>query len=513
MKKLSEDELLLEQLRINGMEDSYRALKAQIDAERNITSEDILEGNSSPISEYHGLTDQMKEKIKKIMESMKENKEVDDRDEKDTLDEKEGKEELSEDKKKEFEEKQREKGQDKEENDEKKDDSELEEDKKEKDEDNKTKKEETPKKDDYLAELKRLHKMKIVDYKEQLKSDRVDVDRYFITMMALERRLNRQRASFIKEYGSEELIHLENEYIREEQRYKKTLNKNMENALFSLRQLDEKLDSILDRMQDLQKYLEDGNISLEEYNDEINALEKDKLDTLWQINKLNPELLEEKQENIELRRKIEARATTSKIEKEKNRDLTSYNKSHKKSLESSEKKQEGVAKDAHQSMKENIEKELYKKEKRINEIQNEISGIDISSPEGKKRAWDLSGEYQTLLDSTNRLKEQYDSIEKNMGANVQSYADLREPEEQRRENVEKLEKNREDLDPEKQDESFIAQIVDQVKETPETPERAQEVVDDMNKIAEEAKEEQESKEKENDETEPPTLWNRRKKPF
>jgi len=512
MEKLSEDEMLLEHLRVNGMADSYRALKAQIDAEKSITSEDILENSSNPISEYNGLTDQMREKIKKIIDSLKENKEIDDRDEKDTLDEKDGKEELSKDKKNEVEEKQRENGKEKEENQEKQnDDKELDEEKKEKNQDNK--KEEIPKMDEYLSDLKRLHKMRIVDYKDQMRKDDPRVDKYFITMMYLQKSVNRQRQAFIKEYGSEELNKLENEYLKEELKYEKTLNKNMDKDLAKLKQLDAKLDSILDKMQTFQKSLKDGSMSLEQYNYEIDALEDDKLDTLWQINRINPGLIEEKQENIKTRELYEKKATTASVEKARKKDMTPQNKEKSSILEYNEKKQDGVAEEIHEEMKDTLGKNIYDKEKRLDDLRKKLKGVDITTPDGKKEALEIIGEIQTLESQKMSEEKQVDNLEKNMDADVQNYSDLKSPEEEREDVTEEFENMTENIKPEEVSDGLMAELRNQALEDPSTPQQAEEYLDNINEISEDAGKMQDDKEKEADESEAPTLFSIRKRPY
>jgi hypothetical protein len=95
--------------------------------------------------------------------------ETNDREENDTLDEKGGKEELDEDKKKEVDERKRKNGETEEIEEteyKEKDDEKLEEKKEDKIE---GKNEETPKKDEYLAMIKKLHEMKMPCVEDFLK--------------------------------------------------------------------------------------------------------------------------------------------------------------------------------------------------------------------------------------------------------------------------------------------------------------------------------------------------------
>lgn len=513
--EINADEML-EWAKMNGMNMSYGQAKDLVSDENNDIDLDkwFEENNVAPIGEYESLTKKMKAKINEIISSLQEEKETqmmdesNDRDEKDTLDEKEGKEELDADKKKEVEEKTRKNSEEIDEDKEKQDKSQEENEK-----DKETEEVETPKKDEYLAKVKKLHEMKLKDYKDQMRKDEVRVDKYFITMMYLQRSINRQRGAFIKEYGAEELTHIENEYLKEELKYEKTLNIRMEKDLSKLRQLDRKLDSILDKMKGLQKGLKDGNISLEEYNDEIENLEKDKLDTLWQINRLNPDLIEQKQEKIKTREFYEKQTTTAEINKERKRDMTPENKKKVETLEYNEKKQKGVAKEVHEDMKEMMEKDIDDKEKRLDELRRELKGVDITTADGKKEALEIIGEIQTLEAQKMSEEKQFDKLEKNMDTNTQSYSDLKESEIERREATDDYEESVQDVNPSEVSDDLMSQLKNQALEDPSTPEQAEEYLDNLNEISEDAEKEQEENEIETDETEPPTLWNRRKRPF
>ncbi len=483
----------------------------------NITEqdfEDFLKDSNNPIGEYESLTKKMRVKIQEIISSLKEEniKEVtesDETEEKDNLDELDGKEELDADKKEEVTKKRK---QEKRKQSQDEDDKKLEE-KEEKAEENKEEKEaqEVPRKDEYLAKVKKLHDMKIVDYKEQLRKDNTNVDKYFITMMYLQRNINRQRDAFVKEYGIEELSAIENQYLKEELKYEKTLNIRMEKDLIRLRALDQKLDSILDKMQALQNSLEMGSMSLEDYNDEINSLEKDKLDTLWQINRLNPGLLEEKQENLKLRDKYERKTTTAKIEKERKKEMTSENKAKESALNYSDKKQDGMAEMVHEDMKDVISRDITQKEERLYELRKKLKEVNIETPEGKKQALELIGEIQTLEAQKLSQEKQMQNLEKNMEAGAQSYGDLETSEKEREHVTEEFEEMTDNINPSEMSTDLMSQLKSQALEDPSTPEQAEEYLDNINEISEDA--EKEEKEQTNDENEPPTLWDRRKRPY
>ena len=521
MKEYNEigTEEMLEWAKMNGMNLSEGQAKELVSEQKNdIDMDEWFKANGiNPIGEYDNLAKRMKDKLKTIMDSLKDNEheldeQDDDRDSTDTLDEKDGKEELDADKKKEVEENKKEKnkkGDVVEETDEdnKKEDPEEEKEKSDQEGQEQT---ETPKKDEYLAMVKKLHEMRIVDYKDQMKKDDPRKDKYFKTMIYLQRDVNRQRAAFIKEYGAEELTQLENQYLKEELKYEKTLNIRMERDLSKLRELDEKLDAILDRMQVLQKSLEDGNIDLEEYNDEINGLEKDKLDTLWAINRLNPELLEEKQENINDRDKFER--LQSPVNIQKNKAMTAENKAKMQKMAYDEKKQDGMAEKINDSMKDAITTDIDEKEKRLDELRNELQGIDIKSADGKKRALEIIGEIQTLESQKAAQEEQYENLEKNMGAGVQSYGDLEAAEVERQSDTEEFTEAYEEIDPADVSDDLMTQLRNQALEDPSTPEQAEEYLDGLEEATEEIAESKEKDGPEDDDN-APSLFNRRKRPY
>lgn len=485
-----DDEEIAKLLEMRGMAQSAREVRANSQEVKPVDVNDIID--KSPISEYESLSDKMKAKIKKVLESLGE--ESSEREEKETLDEKEGKEELDPEKKKELDKIKREKG---EIEDDKKDKESEEVEEKDADKEE-SKEEETPKKDEYLAKLKKLHKMKIVDYKYQMKTDEVDVDRYYISMMVIQKNLNRQRASYIKEYGAEELVALENQYLQEENKYKRTLINNMEVALAKLRALDEKLDAILDEMSKLQQQLEDESISIDTYNDRINVLEKDKLDTLWQINRLNPELLEEKQENLKFREKLEKRMTTASIEKQKTKDMSSLNKARTTGIKYDEKAQDGVVQKANDKRELEIKEAIDEKAQRLDEIRNELKELDMNKPEDRKKAGLLIEEYHTLTESKLALEKQQEALDKNMKSAIEDYGDLKNSEEKREASTSEFSENVKEIDFSEQTPDFMKQYIDDVIPEPTNPSEARELLDNMNKITEEAREEQEKIEPEED---------------
>ena len=533
-KDIGVDELL-EWAKLNHMVMSESKAKEIIDVENAGKDIDAFEeyidldewykenGYESPIGEYESLSKKMKKKINDIVKSMEEKdekeleNETDDRDEKDTLDEKDGKEELDEDKKKEVEEREKENGEDS------KEDKETGEDEKEnevdvrEDKNTEAKNEEELNKAEYLARVKKLHEMRLVEYKNELKKDDVNVDKHFVNMIYLQRAVNRDRQHYVKKFGEEgikELAELENKYVKEELKYEKTIYQRHEKDLASLRRLDEKLDRIMDKMESLQNGLEKGNISVNDYNEEIKALEKDKVETLWEINKLNPELIQQKQDRNVKRDEYERSITSKNMGKMPQNNLSKENNEKQKELEMGEKKQQGVAKKVKDNVMDSLEKGIDEKERRLDELKEHLKDIDVTTPKGKEEAISIINEISSLQAQQKAQQEQSENLDKNMKSGEVNYSDIKASETERIDDTEKMQETIEKIDPNNTSTDIMEQLVSQTVEDPDTPEQADEYLDNMQKIAEDAKKETEEKEEEKEEDDnEPTLWNRRKRPF
>lgn len=493
------------------------ALEEYIDLDKFYA--ELNSGNA--IGEYENFSKKMKAKINKLIKSLEEKDEKEleeetDRDEKDTLDEKEGKEELTKEKKEEVEKKKEENGKetkDKEEEEKDKPEVEVKEDK-----ENEAKTEEELSKAAYLARVKKLHEMRLVEYKDELKKDDVKVDRHFTNMIYLQRGINRDRQNYVKKFGEDgikELAELENKYVKKELEYEKAIYTRHQKDIARLHQLDQKLDKIMDKMESLQNALEDKHIDSEDYAKEIESLEKDKLDTLWQINKLNPELIQQKQDRNIKRDEYERIVTSKNMGKIPENNLSKENNKKMKDVELKERKQEGVAGRVQDNMLDNLQNDIDEKEKRLDELKAHLKDIDISTSKGKEEAKSVINEIYTLQAQQKSSQEQAENLETNMKAGVADYSDIKSPETERVDDTEKMQDTLEDIGTSDSTTDFYAQLVNQTVEDPDTPEQADEYMDNMEKIAEDAKKEQEEKEetREEDEGNEPSLFNRRKRPF
>lgn len=482
---------------------------------------ELNSGNA--IGEYENFSKKMKAKINKLIKSLEEKDEKEleeetDRDEKDTLDEKEGKEELTKEKKEEVEKKKEENGKKNEDKDKEEEEKEEPEVEVKEDKENEAKTEEELSKAEYLARVKKLHEMRLVEYKDELKKDDVKVDRHFTNMIYLQRGINRDRQNYVKKFGEEgikELAELENKYVKKELEYEKAIYTIHQKDIARLHQLDQKLDKIMDKLESLQNALEDKHINSEDYAKEIESLEKDKLDTLWQINKLNPELIQQKQDRNIKRDEYERIVTSKNMGKTPENNLSKENNKKMKDIEIKESKQEGVPGKAKDNTLKNMQENIDKEEKRLDELKAHVKDVDISTPKGKEEVNSIAKEIYTLQAQQKSTQEQAEDLEANMKAGVADYSDIKGPETERADDTEKMQDTLEDIGTLDSTTDFYAQLVNQIVEDPDTPEQADEFMDNMEKIAEDAKKEQEEKEetREEDEENVPSLFNRRNKPF
>lgn len=492
------------------MYEKKNTIEDEID--NDIDLDDWFKLNSmTPIGEYENLSKRIRVKVKDIIASLKEKDEKelsDDRDEKDNLDELEGKEELDEDKKKEVKEKKKELGEEPEEEIKNKEqEKETVEENKEKDNKDKELKD-----DPYLAKVERLHQMRLRELKYELKKDDVAFDKHFVRMIYLQREVNKEKAAYIKEHDIKELSDLENSYLKEELKYEKTLSIRRERDITKLRDLDTKLDSIMDKMASLQYSLEKEQLTTEEYNEKINSLEDEKLETLYQINKLNPELLQEKQDRAKGMDDYERRKSRENPYVEK-KIVSETNREKEQKLEDAEIGRYGKPKEVKQNTTATLQKDIDEKERRLDELRKHLKGIDITTSKGKKEAIDVISEIQTLESQKMSQEKQLNNLEENMAQGVTNYSDLEESEKNREENVQKMEEKDNNIDPNDISNDMMEQLRNAAISDPNTPEQAEEYLDKMQKVTEDVKKSSEEQEKQDDDIEPPSLWSKKKKQF
>ncbi|MDD2627917.1 MAG: hypothetical protein PHD20_03425, partial [Clostridia bacterium] len=393
-----------------------------------------LEENAiNPIGEYENISKRLSKKIALIINSLSEDKkekieevlkEIEDREEKDSLDEREGKERLRVNKD-EIEEIQEIK-EDKTVEAEREDKEEIAKEESKKDEEKQQNEDgKLPEKDIYLAKVRKLHDMRIREYKHEMRNKEVGIDKHFVAMIYLQKEINQNRDAFIKEHGAEELVAIENKNVREELKYKKTLNIKMDRSLKELKELENKLDKVIKEMEILENKLNKGEMKEEEYNDRVKVLEKDKVECLWEINKVNPVLLSEKNEMQIEREDYEKRVSPKNIKKEK--DLEKGTKSKIIDIEQTEEKQQGVAERTKEDIQKQMQENIDNKEKELEALRSRLKKIDITSQNGKKEALDINIKIQTLLNQKMAQEKQSKNIEENMKRGIKDFSDIDDP--------------------------------------------------------------------------------------
>lgn len=456
-----DDNVLEEYFKMNGFNLDRRDIENLTRDEGKDIEVDLdkfLEEQGSPIGEYKSKKDKlkemiaeikkMKEDIKKEKEKVKEEKEnIDDRDEKDTLDEKDGKEELDNDKKektdkaKEEEDKDKElagdddgraiekEGNKKEEKDERQEDLED----KEKDEGKATESKEVDPKQVYLNKVRKLHQLKMIDYRDRIrKADDIAVDKGFITMILLQRQISKERAAYIKTYGEVELIELENDCAIAEARQEKKLLGRMDSELDRGQGLNKRLDDVMFKLEVLEEEMSRNKNIDEVYDDYVSDLQylnKEKANIMWEINKLNPHVTEKKQDVLKEREAIEKRV--SPMNREEYKDKSAYNQAMENKINKMEKNQEGVSKEANEKLAETLGRKIEDTQIRLKENERKIRKyLEAYGKDGKAYPQKERAEMEALIIERHNLQSSIatdtkskEDLEKNMDNRRKDYGD------------------------------------------------------------------------------------------
>ena len=456
-----DDNVLEEYFKMNGFNLDRRDIENLTRDEGKDIEVDLdkfLEEQGSPIGEYKSKKDKlkemiaeikkMKEDIKKEKEKVKEEKEnIDDRDEKDTLDEKDGKEELDNDKKektdkaKEEEDKDKElagdddgraiekEGNKKEEKDERQEDLED----KEKDEGKATESKEVDPKQVYLNKVRKLHQLKMIDYRDRIrKADDIAVDKGFITMILLQRQISKERAAYIKTYGEVELIELENDCAIAEARQEKKLLGRMDRELDRGQGLNKRLDDVMFKLEVLEEEMSRNKNIDEVYDDYVSDLQylnKEKANIMWEINKLNPHVTEKKQDVLKEREAIEKRV--SPMNREEYKDKSAYNQAMENKINKMEKNQEGVSKEANEKLAETLDRKIEDTQIRLKENERKIRKyLEAYGKDGKAYPQKERAEMEALIIERHNLQSSIatdtkskEDLEKNMDNRRKDYGD------------------------------------------------------------------------------------------
>ena len=169
--------------------------------------------------------------------------------------------------------------------------------------------------DIYLDKVERLHELKISSYKDNIEKNKVTQDKYkLVEMINLEKDI-----CSIKKLNNNIDTSIEDKYEIEEDKYETFILDNFEEDIKDVQKQNLKLDSIENKMLDLNKKLKLNTIDMVEYNERFGELEEEKVDVVWGLTILNPSLLKEKHiQNTENRKFMVKELGTNALDKFKN---------------------------------------------------------------------------------------------------------------------------------------------------------------------------------------------------
>lgn len=169
--------------------------------------------------------------------------------------------------------------------------------------------------DIYLDKVERLHELKISSYKDNIEKNKVTQDKYkLVEMINLEKDICN-----IKKLNNNIDTSIEDKYEIEEDKYETFILDNFEEDIKDVQKQNFKLDSIENKMLDLNKKLKLNTIDMVEYNERFGKLEEEKVDVVWGLTILNPSLLKEKHiQDTENRKFMVKELGTNALDKFKN---------------------------------------------------------------------------------------------------------------------------------------------------------------------------------------------------
>lgn len=169
--------------------------------------------------------------------------------------------------------------------------------------------------DIYLDKVERLHELKISSYKDNIEKNKVTQDKYkLVEMINLEKDICN-----LKKLNNNIDTSIEDKYEIEEDKYETFILDNFEEDIKDVQKQNFKLDSIENKMLDLNKKLKLNTIDMVEYNERFGKLEEEKVDVVWGLTILNPSLLKEKHiQDTENRKFMVKELGTNALDKFKN---------------------------------------------------------------------------------------------------------------------------------------------------------------------------------------------------
>lgn len=181
---------------------------------------------------------------------------------------------------------------------------------------------------EYLDKLTKLHEEKMKTYNDQIKNHKlIPTDKELILMVKLQQEINKGRDKYEREYGTEELNKLMNKNFSEEKKEEKEVLNDHQKKIDELEKLNNDLDKVLGEIEILEYQMSKGQISVTDYDQKKEMLQKEKIKTLWDINKMNPEILAEEEKQLSENEKYKTNVLGETFEKEQKKDLNIQNTS------------------------------------------------------------------------------------------------------------------------------------------------------------------------------------------
>lgn len=268
----------------------------------------------------------------------------------------------------------------------------------------------------YLDRLALLHEMKMKMLKEQRDNgDYVPTRKEAYKAMLLEASIERDREKYVKGIEAKEMssvIKVEEGYKNKELDVTREQNKDFREKLFEMSELNKKLKDINDYFEELQEKMRNGEIEEEEYRETM-AKKQDELDeTLGDINKLNPEKLQEavneQQRQSRLQKAILGKDYNEKVFVRSSKEMQErLNYANEKNAYNAA----AILTENKYLQKEGLERTIKETENHKEELEKELEKLE-DTPDNLKRRTEILKELRITdakLDGYNNTKEELEN--------------------------------------------------------------------------------------------------------
>lgn len=227
---------------------------------------------------------------------------------------------------------------------------------------------------EYLDKLIELHEIKMKTYIEQKKNAKlVPSEKDIVYMIMLQKEINNGKAKYENEFGKEALEELINKNFKDENIEKKAILEEHQIKINDFEKLNEKLDEIVKKIASLETARIENRISESDYNNSKEYYNLEKLDTIWDINQMDPAMLAREEKEFAENEKLAdtVLGANYKTEFQNSLDQTNY---HQSKIESATiKEQDGSIIENKQQTEEIHEEEQKNIEENIEKIKTDIS--------------------------------------------------------------------------------------------------------------------------------------------